>query len=682
MDSQPNGNDGEHSAQRKGKCRAAPEEISETTPLLDASQPLIQDDDPSASSFRRRRRLILLLATVFFTTLGLCFVVVLILFLLTYSYSPKLSNSVRDEVLNRAVVIRGPDHVDVLNATEGSIWVQIDMRVGLDAGTAIDVVLEADKGEKVDSGSTAIRRTIARWLAGRLRTVTVSADEASLFSNDRLIANMTMPTVSVPLTLDAPDDFSWLTNLSFPVLVNVTDNASDLEVIAQEAWRSGVLLLSASVRHVHVYGGVKGEDGWRRRLNLTQEIVAIPSRIKVPELPGLPLPGKGTPFPGLSDLVTLESFNISSTNHSVYINATASLIDPLPTSLQMKIPSVPFSVSLPDANNTNETVTVTTGQTKPFSLTHPNITLRLSGTVTPLPRSSSPLLSSFLSSYLAGHDAPIVVGTPLLPSLKIPTFFPAPHPKPRILRDVHIKDMRISFHGESVLASGTINAQVVLPSGVNVLVDARKIWPDVLVFDGKVPSEEEFTPSRVIVDNTQSYDEDENDDDRATIPKDPLPSPLPDRAFARIRPDDWLPAKSFPIPDSDNNAYDVTAQVVDVPLEVLPGRDNLLRSFISKVLFSGREGALAGVKGTAAVGVAVAGLPVVDDKDEEEGGVHVFELTRLPFSGTYNIDLAGKKVELPVEATVSHEEVLETGKAKAEVMRQLIENVIIEIPKL
>ncbi|KAL5478543.1 hypothetical protein ACEPAI_2727 [Sanghuangporus weigelae] len=642
MDSQLNGSDGEHSAQRKGKCRAAPEEISEATPLLGASQPLIQDDDPSASSFRRRRRLIFLLTTVFFTTLGLCFLVVLILFLLTYSYSPKLSNSVRDEVLDRAVVTRGPDRVDVLNATEGSIWVQIDMRVGLDAGTAIDVVLEADKGEKVDSGSTAIRRTITRWLAGRLRTVTVSADEASLFSNDRLIANMTMPTVSVPLTLDAPDDLSWLTNLSFPVLVNVTDNASDLELIAQEAWRSGVLLLSASVRHVHVYGGVKGEDGWRRRLNLTQEIVTIPSRIKVPELPGLPLPGKGTPFSGLSDLVTLESFNISSTNRSVSINATASVIDPLPISLHMRVPSVPFSVSLSDANNTNETATVTTGQTEPFSLTHPNITLRLSGIVPPLPRSSSPLLSSFLSSYLAGHDVPIVVGTPLLPSLKIPTFFPAPHPKPRIIRDVHIKDMRISLRGESVLASGTINAQVELPSGVNVMVDARKIWPDVLIFDGKVPSEEELTPSRASVDNTQNYhdDDDDNDDDddgRASIPKDPLPSPLPKRAFARIRPNDWLPAQCSLIPDSNNSAYDVTAQVVDVPLEVLPGRDNLLRSFISKVLFSGREGALAGVNGTAAVGVAVAGLPVEDDKDEEEEGKHVFELTGLPLSGTVRV---------------------------------------------
>ncbi|KAL5514604.1 hypothetical protein ACEPAG_1920 [Sanghuangporus baumii] len=640
MDSQTNGNDGEHSAQRKGKCRATPEEISETTPLLSAPQPLIQDDDPSASSFRRRRRLILLLTTVFFTTLGLCFLVVLILFLITYSYSPKLSNSVRDEVLDRAVVIRGPDRVDVLNATEGSIWVQIDMRVGLDAGTAIDVVLESDKGEKVDSGSTAIRRTITRWLASRLRTVTVSADEASLFSNNRLIANMTMPTVSVPLTVDAPDDLSWLTNFSFPVLVNVTDNASDLEVIAQEAWRSGVLVLSASVRHVHVYGGVKGEDGWRRRLNLTQEIVTIPSRIKVPELPGLPLPGKGTPFPGLSDLVTLESFNISSTNHSVSINATASLIDPLPTSLHMRVPSVPFSVSLSNANNSNETATVTTGQTEPFSLTHPNITLRLIGVVPPLPRSSSPLLSSFLSSYLAGHDVPIVVGTPLLPSLKIPTFFPAPHPKPRIIRDVHIKDMRISFRGESVLASGTINAKVELPSGVNVMVDVRKIWPDVLIFDGKVPSEEEFTPSRAIAGNTQSYrvdDDDDDDDDGATIPKDPLPSPLPKRAFARIRSDDWLPAHSSPIPDSNNSAYDVTAQVVDVPLEVLPGRDNLLRSFISKVLFSGREGALAGVNGTAAVGVAVTGLPVEDDKDKEEEGRHVFELTGLPLSGTVRV---------------------------------------------
>ena len=136
------------------------------------------------------------------------------------------------------------------------------------------------RGEKADPGANALRRTIARWLVGRLRTVTVSADEASVFSKDKLIANLTVPTVTVPLTLDAPEDSSWLTNFSFPVLVNVTDNTSDLTTVAQEAWRSAVLLLSATARNVVVNGGVKGDASWRRKLNLAQDVVTIPSRIR------------------------------------------------------------------------------------------------------------------------------------------------------------------------------------------------------------------------------------------------------------------------------------------------------------------------------------------------------------------------------------------------------------------
>lgn len=321
----------------------------------------------------------------------------------------------------------------------------------------------------------------------------------------------------------------------------------------------------------------------------------------------------------------------------------------------MRVPSLPFVVSLSDTNSSNATVTVATGSTEPFSLTHPNITLHLSGTVPPLPRSSSPLLSAFLSAYLAGVDAPIVVGSPLLPALKLPAVFPAPHPKPQILRDVHIRDMRITLRGESVLASGTIFAHVVLPSGIFVEVDAQKIWPDVLVFDGEVPSDDEDEDEggdglRSLYHGSGHYESGhfpisflshkhkKEDKGRATIPKEPLPTPLPPRAFARIRPEDWLPAHSVPL-SGTGAAYEVTAQVVDVPLEVLPGRDRLLRSFVSKVLFGGRAGALAGVKGTAAVAVAVDGLPVRDD-DEDRGG-HVMELTGLPFSGSVRIGRKG-----------------------------------------
>ncbi|EJD01872.1 uncharacterized protein FOMMEDRAFT_147059 [Fomitiporia mediterranea MF3/22] len=643
MDSPFPESDSSQSERRKGKLRAAPEEISETTPLLGSSQPLIRDDVPPTSSFRNRRRLLILLSTVFLSTLGFCLIIIVILLALTYSYSPKITNAVRDEVLDRSVVIRGPDRVDVVNATESSVWAQVDLKIGVDVGTAIDIVLETDN-KRLDSGVTAIRRALGRWLIRQMHTVTVSAEYASLYSENKNIANVAVPSITFPLTVDRPDDDTWLTDLSLTVHIDVTDNAEDMSTIAREAWKSGVLLVNTVLHNVSINGGTKGDRSWRRHLKEKQEIMVLQSRIKVPELPGLPSPGRGTPFPELADLVTLETFNISTVDHNVSINATASLVNPLSTSLSMRIPSLPFFVALSDVNKSDTTVVVTSGKVEQFTLTHPNITLHLNGTVPPLPRSSSPLLSAFLSAYLAGVDAPIVVGTPLLSALKMPAFFPAPNPKPQILRDVHIKNMRISLRGESVLASGTIFAHVVLPTGVHVLVDAKRIWPDVLVFDGEVPPDDEDEIGRnvfladaddfVYPSSTTSGEEDE---DRVDVPKDPLPSPLPPRAFARIRPDDWLPAHSEPISDS-NNVYEVTAKVVDVPLEVLPGRDHLLRSFVSKVLFSGREGALAGVKGTAAVAVTVDGLPVADEGgDREDEDDHVFELLGLPFSGSVRV---------------------------------------------
>ena len=333
--------------------------------------------------------------------------------------------------------------------------------------------------------------------------------------------------------------------------------------------------------------------------------------------------------------MTLESFNVSSVNNTVSVRASASLINPIPASFHAQAPELPFTVSLPDINSSRTSVLVTTGHVAPFLTTHPNISLTILGTVPSLPRSSTPLLSAFLSDYLAGIDAPIRIGSPILPALELPAVFPAPHPKPKILRHVRIQDMRISIHGETFLASGTVYAQVVLPTGIHVGVDAQKIWPDVLVFDGEVPDgdeEEHETLSNPPKPTSTSNEKIiHSNDGEATIPKEPLPSPLPPRAFARIRPDDWLLAHSEPIPGT-GAAYEVTAEVEDVPLEVLPGRDHLLRNFIGKVVFGGKEGALAGVKGTAAVAVVIDGLPL-----EDNGSGHVMELTGLPFSGSFRV---------------------------------------------
>ncbi|KAG9047624.1 hypothetical protein FS842_000626, partial [Serendipita sp. 407] len=78
----------------------------------------------------------------------------------------------------------------------------------------------------------------------------------------------------------------------------------------------------------------------------------------------------------------------------------------------------------------------------------------------------------------------------------------------------------------------------------------------------------------------------------------------------------------------------VTATVERVPLQVLPGRDKLFRSFVQKVLFS-RGGATAGIKGTAGVRSQVEGL-VNGDGDEPPS----LELNNLPFKGSV---LVGKK---------------------------------------
>ena len=70
-------------------------------------------------------------------------------------------------------------------------------------------------------------------------------------------------------------------------------------------------------------------------------------------------------------------------------------------------------------------------------------------------------------------------------------------------------------------------------------------------------------------------------------PERPLPDPLPERAFAHIRPEDWLPSISTPMKseDDEGSVVEVTAKIVDEPLEVLPGRDKEFRSFVGKVSF-------------------------------------------------------------------------------------------------
>jgi len=121
--------------------------------------------------------------------------------------------------------------------------------------------------------------------------------------------------------------------------------------------------------------------------------------------------------------------------------------------------------------------------------------------------------------------------------------------------------MKIKPEGSIFVASGQVFARLVLPKGMNFAMDVKRVFPDLLVFDGDVPE-----PTNIF-----------------TI-HDPLPDPLPPRAFGHICPEEWLNANStYDGTEEGGSAFLVTAAIVDVPIGVLPGREKEFGDFVSKV---------------------------------------------------------------------------------------------------
>jgi hypothetical protein len=285
----------------------------------------------------------------------------------------------------------------------------------------------------------------------------------------------------------------------------------------------------------------------------------------VPPIPGLPNPGKDVPLPSVSQLITLQSFGVESEAKDVTVHALATAINPVPSTMNLTAPSLPFVISLPGENNSS--IPIASVHTDPFTLTHPNITLAISGSILPLPTHSSASISAFISRYLSLEPNIVSVTCPLFPSFAVDMEFPAPSSKPQILRNVTIHDMKIKPNSASTgfLASGSVFARIVLPKGMDLTLDVTRVFPDVLVFDGEAHE----LPTLLL----PQWKDDED-----------LPDPLPERAFGHIRPEDWLEATSVQIDsEGEGSIFAVTADMVNVPLEVLPGRQKQFSNFISKV---------------------------------------------------------------------------------------------------
>ncbi|KAF8153282.1 hypothetical protein B0H34DRAFT_800501 [Crassisporium funariophilum] len=600
----------------KGKRRAL--EPTERTPLLGSSSAVIEDAAPAADS---NRRLWSKLTTVFLATLSVCILAFVLLALLAWSYASRASELTPEDVINHNLVFAGPDRMDVLNVTDdGGIWMNVEGRIGLDVGSAIGVGNDPDDGVFRD-----IWKAIGRWGVRKLDRVTVDLSTIKImpeYDLTTVLVALDMPSMELPLTVDPPKDLSWLTHMSKAIFVQPTSNTTLLLQFLKESWRHGSVAVRADVGQAIIRGGSLDTATWRRQFHGKLTNIRTSIHMKMPTIPGFPHPGRHAPLPSVSDVITLKSFNISSGYDNLVLRASASVVNPAPMSFNISVPSLPFTISIPGKGNTDP-IQVSSVSTSPFTLTHPNVTLLISGGVLPISSAAFPTLSHFVSRYLSSQNNTILISSPLIPNLDIQAEFPSPNPRPQILKNVTIRDMKIKPTGSVFLASGIVEARVVLPRGIKVGLDVFRVLPDVIIFDGEVPDEYVHKKKR-------------NDSEDAP-PDVSLPDPLPERAFGHIRPDHWLTSVSEPVhpEEGEGAAYSVEAKVVDVPLEVLPGRQKEFSNFIGKVVF-GTGGAVAGILGSAAVTVAVDGLPL-HGPGHKAGEI---VLSGLPFQGTV---LVGKK---------------------------------------
>lgn len=222
---------------------------------------------------------------------------------------------------------------------------------------------------------------------------------------------------------------------------------------------------------------------------------------------------------------------------------------------------------------------------------------------------------------------------------------PGTNETPELFKDLRMEDMKVKLGGRGgeggnddadLLASGRVVGEVVLPEmaqGLAEGIDAKWIWPDVLVYEGDLPRSivaaaaaaaavdsdavamspttmEEVSSSQVVLGaGLATTAPDDDDDDSVTQYP---PSPIPATAFARMRPSSSMTAETIHLPANGTHAARtlVSAHFVDAPLYLLPGRGDVLRRFVGKIIFGGK--ATASMKGLTSVRIGLSGFGEVE----------------------------------------------------------------------
>ncbi|KAJ4475091.1 hypothetical protein J3R30DRAFT_3706962, partial [Lentinula aciculospora] len=257
-----------------GKGKGKAHDVTERTPLFASGSSISLRTEDSTPPAQRRR-------------------LVSIIVVLAWSYSSRASDMSPDDILHKAL----------------GIWVNVEGRIGLDAGAVVGI--NSDPGDGV---LDKIWKSLGRWGVRNLDTVSVWTSTINVTTRSDppiFLASVDIPGLQISLTVDPPTEHTWLQHMSIPVHIRATAKTSDLLHFAQESWRNGQVIVQTEMSTVDVRGGDLDTSNWKRRLHRQLANVETAFSLKVPELPGFPHPGRNAPIPPLADLVTLQSFQLA-----------------------------------------------------------------------------------------------------------------------------------------------------------------------------------------------------------------------------------------------------------------------------------------------------------------------------------------------------------------------------------
>lgn len=261
-------------------------EPTETSPLLPSHSassqryhdPLSDCASESASAAPHPRHSpCSVLAIGFCAAFGTCLLVFLLIIFQAYSYAIKASKLPTDRILSSALVFQGPNHVAIINASteDHSIWLQVDARVGINAGSLLD----AEPGIS-DTFLPSLRKAFTRWSIRRLSAISVRLDTISVFSGANNLADLDFPPLELDVTDNPPTGFDWLTPMSIPVRVLPSQDPTAWLDFIQESWKSGSVVARASISRVMVQGGSLQSTSWRSKLVVERADVSTNLRMK------------------------------------------------------------------------------------------------------------------------------------------------------------------------------------------------------------------------------------------------------------------------------------------------------------------------------------------------------------------------------------------------------------------